>query len=154
MSHDSNTKVALLNERFARLLLVAFTSGFAQGQKDNITNLLHNYRGVQGESRYDDVTNALVKSFYLAEVSSVRYDGKGLVFGTYGWYKEVNFYFNPSDGVIGVGKGGVFFSLKVPDSLHESCYMVKELADEILGKSKSFSAVPSRNGHDVKRTYK
>lgn len=31
MSYDSNTKVALLNEQFSKLLLVAFSSGFIQG---------------------------------------------------------------------------------------------------------------------------
>ena len=153
MSYDSNTKVALLNERFARLLLVSFISGYAR-DKANIDNLLHNYRGVASETRYDQITNILTDAYYLAEISSVYYDGKRLVFGTYGWYKEVNFHFYPSERLINIVRGGVLFGVEVPDRLYESCYMVKSLADEILGKSKDFKAVPSKNGHDLKRTYK
>lgn len=153
MSYDSNTKIALLNERFARLLLVAFTSGFAS-DKANIDNLLHNYRGVASETRYDQITNILTDAFYLTEVSSVFYDGNRLVFGTYGWYKEVNIHFYPREGKIIIVDGSPLVGLTVPDRLHESCYMVKSLADEILGKSKDFRAVPSKNGHKVDRRYK
>ena len=53
MSYDSNTKVALLNEQFSKLLLVAFSSGFIQGGNSKLVNLLHNYRGVESESRYE-----------------------------------------------------------------------------------------------------
>ena len=153
MSHDSNTKVALLNEQFSKLLLVAFTSGFAQGHTVRLNNLLHNYRGVESETRYDKVTNALADSFYLAEVSYVFYDGDRFIFGTNGWYKNVNMYFYPGKGKIIIVDGSRLASLMVPGTLHESCYMIKQLADEILGKAKDFKAVPSSKGHDLKRTY-
>lgn len=153
MSYDSNTKVALLNEQFSRLLLVAFTSGFASN-KANIDNLLHNYRGVASETRYDQITNILSDAFYLTEVSSVFYDGNRLVFGTCGWYEDVNIHFYPREGKIIVVDGSPLVGLTVPGTLHESCYMVKSLADEILGKSKDFTAVPSKNGHKVDRRYK
>lgn len=153
MSYDSNTKVALLNERFARLLLVSFISGYAS-DKANIDNLLHNYRGVASETRYDQITNILTDAFYLTEVSSVYYDGNRLVFGTYGWYNDVNIHFYPGDRKIIVVDGSPLVGLTVPDRLYESCYMVKSLADEILGKSKDFKAVPSKNGHKVDRRYK
>lgn len=48
MSYDSNTKVALLNERFSKLLLFAFSSGFIQGSP-KLTKLLHEYRGVESQ---------------------------------------------------------------------------------------------------------
>lgn len=153
MSYDSNTKVALLNEQFARLLLVAFTAGYVS-DKANIDYLLHNYRGVASETRYDQITNILSDAFYLTEVSSVFYDGNRLIFGTYGWYNDVNIHFHPREGKIVVMDGSPLVLLTVPGTLHESCYMVKSLADEILGKSKDFKAVPSKNGHDLKRTYK
>ena len=154
MSYDSNTKVALLNEQFSKLLLVALSAGYSQSHRSDVTNLLHNYRGVGSETRYNEITNNLTDAFYLAEVSSVYYDGKRLVFGTYGWYKEVNFHFYPSERLINIVRGGVLFGVEVPDRLYESCYMVKSLADEILGRSKDFKAVPSKNGHKVDRRYK
>ena len=156
MSHDSNTKVALLNELFSKLLLFAFSSGFIQGSP-KLTKLLHEYRGVESQGVYNPVINKLVDAMYLSEVSTAYYDGKKIIFGTYGWYKQVNFVFTSDMGKIEIVDselGEVLISTKLPPSLNENCYMVKELADEILGKSKDFSAVPSKNGHDLKRTYK
>lgn len=91
---------------------------------------------------------------YLSEPSSTYYDGNKLVFGTYGWYKNVNIYFTPEEGKIEVVDKGVLLSAKLPNVLSETCYSIKLLADDILGKSKDFTAVPSKNGHDLKRTYK
>lgn len=94
---------------------------------------------------------------YLSEASTTYYDGKKIVFGTIGWYKEVNFIFTPEIGKIEIvdsETGEILVSTKLPGVLKELCYMVKALADEILGKSKDFKAVPSRDGHDLKRTYK
>lgn len=156
MSHDSNTKVALLNERFSKLLLFAFSTGFVQGSP-KLIKLLQDYRGVSGESLYSPIINKMVDAVYLSEVSTVYYSGKKIIFGTYGWYKNVNFVFSPHNGKIDIVDSEldeVIISTRLTGSLHEHCYMVKELADEILGKSKDFSAVPSKNGHDVKRTYK
>lgn len=156
MSHDSNTKVALLNERFAKLLLLSFSSGFINGSP-KLVKLLHEYRGVESQGSQNPVINQLVNAMYLSEVSTAYYDGKKIIFGTYGWYKQVNFVFTPDMGKIEIvdsETGEVLVSTKLPGSLHEHCYMVKDLADEILGKSKDFSAIPSRNGHDLKRTYK
>ena len=156
MSHDSNTKVALLNERFSKLLLLSFSSGFIQGSP-KLVKLLHEYRGVESQGGQNPVINQLVNAMYLSEVSTAYYDGKKIIFGTHGWYKQVNFVFTPQEGKIEIVDselGEVLISTKLPPSLHEHCYMVKELADEILGKSKDFKAVPSRNGHDLKRTYK
>lgn len=154
MSYDSNTKVALLNERFSKLLLVAFSSGLVPGGNSKLTKLLHEYRGVEGEKRYSQVVNGLVSALYLSEVSTAYYDGKKIVFGTHGWYRNVNFIFTPHEGKIEVVDGEVLISTQLPASLHEHCYMVKEIADEILGKSKDFRAVPSKNGHKVDRRYK
>ena len=156
MSHDSNTKVALLNERFSKLLLFAFSSGFSIGSPKLVT-LLHEYRGVESQTLYNSVLNKLVDAMHLSEVSTAYYDGKKIIFGTHGWYKQVNFVFTPDMGKIEIADsetGEILVSTKLPGSLHEHCYMVKELADEILGKSKDFKAVPSRNGHDLKRTYR
>ena len=155
MSHDSNTKVALLNERFSKLLLLPFSSGFIQGSP-KLVKLLKEYRGVESQGGQNPVINQLVNAMYLSEVSTAYYDGKKLIFGTYGWYKQVSFIFTPDMGKIEIvdrATGELLVSTKLPGSLHEHCYMVKELADEILGKSKDFNAVPSRNGHDLKRTY-
>ena len=94
---------------------------------------------------------------HLSEVSTAYYDGKKIIFGTHGWYKNVNFIFTPQEGKIEIvdsETGEILVSTKLTGSLHEHCYMVKALADEILGKSKDFKAVPSRDGHDLKRTYK
>ena len=156
MSYGSNTRVALLNEQFARLLLFAFSSGFSNGSP-KLTKLLHDYRGVESEVRYNPVINKLVDAMYLSEVSTAYYDGKKIIFGTHGWYKEVNFVFTPDMGKIEIADsetGEILVSTKLPVVLEELCYMVKDLADEILGKSKDFKAVPSRDGHDLKRTYK
>lgn len=156
MSHDSNTKVALLNERFSKLLLLSFSSGFIQGSP-KLVKLLHEYRGVESQGGQNPVINQLVNAMYLSEVSTAYYDGKKIIFGTYGWYKQVNFVFTSQEGKIEIvdsETGKILVSTKLPGSLHEHCYMVKDLADEILGKSKDFKAVPSRDGHDLKRTYK
>ena len=156
MSYGSNTRVALLNEQFAKLLLFAFSSGFSHGSP-KLVNLLHNYRGVESEDRYNPVINKLVDAMYLSEASTTYYDGKKIVFGTLGWYKEVNFIFTPEMGKIEIVDSDteeLLVSTKLPGVLGELCYMVKSLADEILGKSKDFKAVPSRDGHDLKRTYK
>lgn len=154
MYYDSNTKVALLNERFSKLLVVAFSSGFIHGGNYKLFNLLHNYRGVKSESRYNQIVNGLVDAFYLSETSSTYYDGNKLIFGTYGWYKNVNIHFTPEGGKIEVVDGCVLLSAKLPNVLSETCYSIKLLADDILGKSKDFYAVPSKNGHGLKRTYK
>jgi len=156
MSHDSNTKVALLNERFSKLLLLSFSAGFIQGSP-KLVKLLHKYRGVESQGDQNPVINQLVNAMYLSEVSTAYYDEKKIIFGTYGWYKQVNFVFTPDRGKIEIvdsETGEILVSTKLPGSLHEHCYMVKALADEILGKSKDFKAVPSRDGHDLKRTYK
>ena len=153
MSYDSNTKVALLNERFSKLLLFAFSAGFSNGSH-KLTKLLHDYRGVESQGSQNPVINQLINAMYLSEVSTAYYDGKKIVFGTYGWYENVNFIFTPQEGKIEVVDGEVIVSTKLPPSLHEHCYMVKELADDILGKSKDFRAVPSKNGHKVDRRYK
>lgn len=156
MSHDSNTKVALLNERFSKLLLLSFSSGFIQGSP-KLVKLLHEYRGVESQGGQNPVINQLVNAMYLSEVSTAYYDGNKIIFGTYGWYKQVNFVFTSQEGKIEIvdsETGEILVSTKLPGSLHEHCYMVKALADEILGKSKDFKAVPSRDGHDLKRTYK
>lgn len=156
MSYGSNTRVVLLNEQFAKLLLFAFSSGFSNGSP-KLVNLLHNYRGVESEDRYNPVINKLVDAMYLSEASTTYYDGKKIVFGTLGWYKEVNFIFTPEMGKIEIVDSEteeLLVSTKLPGVLEELCYMVKSLADEILGKSKDFKAVPSRDGHDLKRTYK
>lgn len=153
MSYDSNTKVALLNERFSKLLLFAFSAGFSNGSP-KLTKLLHDYRGVESQRSQNPVINQLINAMYLSEVSTAYYDGKKIVFGTYGWYENVNFIFTPHEGKIEVVDGEVIVSTKLPPSLHEHCYMVKELADDILGKSKDFRAVPSKNGHKVDRRYK
>lgn len=87
-------------------------------------------------------------------MDSVYYDGYKLVFGTNGWYKNVNIHFIPEKGQLDIVDGNVLISSRVPGSLQEYCYMIKSLADEILGKSKDFYAVPSNKGHDLKRTYK
>ena len=81
MSYGSNTRVALLNEQFAKLLLFAFSSGFFHGGP-KLVNLLHNYRGVESEDRYNPVINKLVDAMYLSEASTTYYDGKKIVFGT------------------------------------------------------------------------
>lgn len=153
MSYDSNTKVALLNERFSKLLLFAFSAGFSNGSP-KLVKLLHEYRGVESQTCYNPILNGLVDAMYLSEVSTAYYDGKKIVFGTHGWYENVNFIFTPYEGKIEVVDGEVIISTKLPPSLHEHCYMVKELADDILGKSKDFKAVPSKNGHKVDRRYK
>ena len=75
MSHDSNTKVALLNERFAKLLLLSFSSGFIQGSP-KLVKLLHDYRGVESQGSQNPVINQLVNAMYLSEVSTAYYDGK------------------------------------------------------------------------------
>lgn len=154
MYYDSNTKVALLNERFSKLLVVAFSSGFIHGGNDKLFNLLHNHRGVKSESRYNQIVNGLVDAFYLSEPSSTYYDGNKLIFGTYGWYKNVNIHFTPEDGKIEVVDGVVLLSVKLPNVLSETCYSIKLLAKDILGKSKDFHAIPSKSGYDLKRTYK
>lgn len=156
MSYGSNTRVALLNEQFAKLLLLSFSSGFIQGSP-KLVKLLHEYRGVESQGGQNPVINQLVNAMYLSEVSTAYYDGKKIIFGTHGWYKNVNFVFTPQEGKIEIvdgETGEILVSTKLPGSLHEHCYMVKALADEILGKSKDFKAVPSRDGHDLKRTYK
>lgn len=156
MSYGSNTRVALLNEQFAKLLLFAFSSGFFN-DSPKLVKLLHDYRGVESEVRYNPVINKLVDAMYLSEASTTYYDGKKIVFGTLGWYKEVNFIFTPEMGKIEIVDSEteeLLVSTKLPGVLKELCYMVKSLADEILGKSKDFKAVPSRDGHDLKRTYK
>ena len=152
MSYDSNTKVALLNERFSKLLLFAFSAGFSNGSP-KLTKLLHDYRGVESQ-RSQKSSHQPINAMYLSEVSTAYYDGKKIVFGTYGWYENVNFIFTPHEGKIEVVDGEVIVSTKLPPSLHEHCYMVKELADDILGKSKDFRAVPSKNGHKLDRRYK
>ncbi len=153
MSYDSNTKVALLNERFSKLLLVAFSSGFIQGGNSKLINLLHNYRGVESENRYDTIVNGLVDALYLSEPSSTYYDGNKLIFGTDGWYQDVNIHFTPQDSKIEIVDGGVLLSARLPVALIEYSFMIKSLADDILGKSKDFYAVPSSKGHELKRTY-
>jgi len=133
--------------------LVAFSAGFSNGSP-KLVNLLHEYRGVESQGSQNPVINQLINAMYLSEVSTAYYDGKKIVFGTYGWYENVNFIFTPHEGKIEVVDGEVIVSTKLPPSLHEHCYMVKELADDILGKSKDFRAVPSKNGHKVDRRYK
>ena len=74
----------------------------------------------------------------------------------FGWYKEVNFIFTPEMGKIEIVDSEtdeILVSTKLPGVLEELCYMVKDLADEILGQSKSFHAIPSSNGYDLERKY-
>lgn len=153
MSYDSNTKVALLNKQFSKLLLFSYSAGYLNSNT-KLVDLLHNYRGVESEDLYSPSVNKLVDAFYLSDVDSVYYDGYKLVFGTNGWYKNVNIHFIPEKGQLDIVDGNVLISSRVPGSLQEYCYMIKSLADEILGKSKDFYAVPSNKGHDLRRTYK
>lgn len=152
MSYDSNTKVSLLTEQFSKLLLFTFSVGFAKGES-KLTSLLHNYRGVDSEDNYDEIVNKLVDAFYLTEVSSVYYDGSKLVFGTVGWYKNVNIHFTPKTGKLEVFDGVCLISLALPRALKEYCYMVEDLANDILGKAKDFKAVPTTSGHKLDRKY-
>lgn len=116
MSYDSNTKVALLNEQFSKLLLFSYSAGYLNGNA-KLVDLLHNYRGVGSADFYSPSVNKLVDAFYLSEVDSVYYDGYKLVFGTNGWYKNVNIHFIPEKGQLDIVDGNVLISSRVPGSL-------------------------------------
>lgn len=143
MSYDSNTKVALLNELFSKLLLVALSAGYSQSHRSDVTNLLHNYRGVGSETRYNEITNNLTDAFYLAEVSSVYYDGKRLVFGTYGWYRDIKFILDARQRKLRIAKsnGQGFIDVSLPSSVGKSAEEVHDLVKDILGQSTSFYAI-------------
>ena len=155
MSYDSNTKIALLNERFSKLLLVALSAGYSQSHRSDVTNLLHNYRGVGSETRYNEITNNLTDAFYLAEVSSVYYDGTLVTFGTSGWYRDIKFILDAQQRKLRLAKsnGQGFIDVSLPSSVSKSAEEVHDLAKDILGQSTSFYAIPTPSGYDLERKY-
>ena len=68
--------------------------------RSKLVKLLHEYRGVESQGGQNPVINQLVNAMYLSEVSTAYYDGKKIIFGIHGWYKEVNFVFMPDMGKI------------------------------------------------------
>ena len=154
MSYDSNTKVSLLIEKFSRLFLITNVQLLLSHDNSAIISILENYRGVERGNKMDMVTDALVSSNYLTELSQLRYDGKHFIFKTIGWYKDLNIIFIVRTGQVQyvTQEGKVLTNVTIPRELHESIYNVYTLAEEIRKGSSSFLATPTKQGYSLKRS--
>lgn len=154
MSYDSNTKVALLVAKFSKVLLFSF-SGLTISKHTLVYDFLEDYRGIEEEYNYQQLINKLLDAYRLTNPSTVEFDGTLVTFGTSGWYKDIKFILDASQHKLRIAKssGQGFIDVSLPSDVGKSAEEIFALAKDILGKSKSFNAIPTTEGYDLERKY-
>lgn len=154
MSYDSNTKVALLVAKFSKVLLFSF-SGLTISKHTLVYDFLEDYRGIEEEYNYQQLINKLLDAYRLTNPSTVEFDGTLVTFGTSGWYKDIKFILDASQHKLRIAKssGQGFIDVSLPSDVGKSAEEIFALAKDILGQSKSFNAIPTTEGYDLKRKY-
>lgn len=154
MSYDSNTKVALLVAKFSKVLLFSF-SGLTISKHTLVYDFLKDYRGIEEEYNYQQLINKLLDAYRLTNPSTVEFDGTLVTFGTSGWYKDIKFILDASQHKLRIAKssGQGFIDVSLPSDVGKSAEEIFALAKDILGQSKSFNAIPTTEGYDLKRKY-
>lgn len=154
MSYDSNTKVALLRAEFSKVLLFSF-SALSLSNKPLVYDLLEDYKGIEEEGNYQQLINKLLDAYRLSSSSTIDFDGTLLTFGTSGWYKDIKFILDACQGKLRIAdkNGRGFIDVSLPSDIGRSACDIYDLAKDILGKSKSFHAIPTSSGYDLERKY-
>ena len=154
MSYDSNTKVALLVEKFSKVLLFSF-SALALSNNPLAYDLLEEYKGIEGEDNYQQLINKLLDAYRLSNSSTVDFDGTLVTFGTSGWYRDIKFILDARQGKVRIAdkNGRGFIDVSLPSDVGKSASNIHDLAKDILGQSKSFHAYPTPSGYDLERKY-
>lgn len=154
MAYDSNTKVSLLRAEFSKVLLFSF-SALSLSNNPLVYDLLEDYRGVEEEGNYQQLINKLLDAYRLTTPSSVDFDGTLVTFGTSGWYRDIKFILDARQCKLRIAKnsGQAFIDVSLPSDVSRSAEEIFTLAKDILGKAKSFHAIPSPNGYDLERKY-
>lgn len=154
MAYDSNTKVALLVAKFSKVLLFSF-SGLTISKHTLVYDFLEDYRGIEEEYNYQQLINKLLDAYRLTNPSTVEFDGTLVTFGTSGWYRDIKFILDASQHKLRIAKssGQGFIDVSLPSDVGKSAEEIFALAKDILGQSKSFNAIPTTEGYDLKRKY-
>ena len=154
MAYDSNTKVALLVDKFSKVLLFSF-SGLTISKHTLVYDFLEDYRGIEEEDNYQQLINKLLDAYRLTTPSTVEFDGTLVTFGTSGWYRDIKFILDSRQGKLRIAKqnGQAFIDVSLPSDVGESAEVIFVLAKDILGQAKSFHAIPSPSGYDLERKY-
>lgn len=154
MSYDSNTKVALLVEKFSKVLLFSF-SALSLSNNQLVWSLLEEYKGVEEECDYQKLINKLLDAYRLSNSSTVDFDGTLVTFGTSGWYRDIKFILDANQSKVRIAdkNGRGFIDVSLPSDVGKSANDIHDLAKDILGQSKSFHAYPSPSGYELERKY-
>lgn len=154
MSYDSNTKVALLVEKFSKVLLFSF-SALSLSNNNLVWSLLEEYKGVEEECDYQQLINKLLDAYRLSISSTVDFDGTLVTFGTSGWYRDIKFILDADQGKVRIAdkNGRGFINVSLPSDVGKSANDIHDLAKDILGQSKSFHAYPTPSGYELERKY-
>lgn len=154
MAFDSNTKVALLRAEFSKILLFSF-SALSLSNNPLVYDLLEDFRGIEEEDNYQQLINKLLDAYRLTTPSSVDFDGTLVTFGTSGWYRDIKFILDSRQYKLRIAKnsGQAFIDVSLPSDVGRSAEEIFSLAKDILGQSKSFSAIPIPSGYDLERKY-
>ena len=111
--------------------------------------------GIEEEYNYQQLINKLLDAYRLTNPSTVEFDGTLVTFGTSGWYKDIKFILDASQHKLRIAKssGQGFIDVSLPSDVGKSAEEIFALAKDILGQSKSFNAIPTTEGYDLKRKY-
>jgi hypothetical protein len=120
-----------------------------------VYDLLEDYRGIEEEDNYQQLINKLLDAYRLTNPNTVEFDGTLVTFGTSGWYRDIKFILDASQGKVRIAdkNGRGFIDVSLPSDVGKSASDIHDLAKDILGQSKSFRAYPTPSGYDLERKY-
>ena len=155
MAYDSNTKVALLVAQFSKVLLLFSFSALTLSEHNLVWSLLEEYKGIEEEDNYQQLINRLLDAYRLTNPNTVEFDGTLVTFGTSGWYRNIKFILDANQGKVRIAdkNGRGFIDVSLPSDVGKSAKDIHNLANDILGQSKSFYAYPTPSGYELERKY-